>query len=253
MRGFTRSDAQILIYNFETKSSVDALEETVLPYLDLTICIEGEMHYFYNGNYIRLFSGDAILFPKGSTRKRLYSDKPCRYASFNITFSKKAECEIEGYIPKCVNPDIIYLLESVKKDFSSISSKKREKCLCAFFYIYCGLCESVTDIENPHVKAIKQFILDNLQSKLSLESIASHVHLAPQYICSVFKKQTGYTIMNFVKKQRIDLAKRLIITSGEPINKIAERCGFDDLCYFSHAFKKATGISAKQYRAGKRQ
>ena len=48
-------------------------------------------------------------------------------------------------------------------------------------------------------------------------------------------------------------AKRSIIATSDSISSIAEACGFNDYCYFSHAFKKITGVSANQYRKIKRQ
>lgn len=217
--------------------------------LDLTLCIEGEMHYIYNGEHITLHSGDGILIIPGSYRERLESDVPTLYASTNLVFNEKMEFEIEGYLPGVVNSSILYMLDLLKKDFVTVSPNREEKCLSAFSYIYNQVTETVCNDENPHVKAIKQFISDNLPSDLSLSKIAEHVHLAPQYVCSLFKKETGMTITQYSVNSRIDRAKMLISATNISIAKIAEGCGFSDYCYFSHTFKKITGVSARQYRA----
>ena len=217
--------------------------------LDLTLCIEGTMHYLYNGEHITLNAGDGILILPGSFRERFESDIPTLYASFNLAFDYDEQFEIEGHLPGVVNSNILYLLELFKKDFVTVSSKKDEKCLSIFNYIYNHIYETVRITEKPHIKAIKQYISDNLAGDLSLSLLSEHVHLAPQYICSLFKKETGMTITQFILKSRIDHAKMLISATNESILDIAEGCGFSDYCYFSHSFKKLTGVSARQYRA----
>ena len=223
------------------------------PVLDLTFCIEGEMHYNLNGESIILHSGDAILIPPGSIRERFETDIPTRYASVNLIFDHEIKPEMTGFLPACIDSNVLYLLDLFKKDFATVSERKNEKCLATFSYIYNYILENVCSTENPHVTAIKQYIFDNLSGDLSLEKIACHVHLAPQYICTLFKKQTDITITKFILEARIDLAKMLIVSTADPIFEIAESCGFTDYCYFSHTFKKLTGISAAGYRKAKRK
>ncbi len=248
MELLSTSGIKFLLFNYEKQSGVGRIAPSVLPYLDLTYCINGEMEYRINGEKVFLKSGDAILFPPGSTRERIQIEKPCLYASFNVRFDKKCEFEHSGHIKGCITPSTIYLLESFKKDFATVSANKKEKCLATFSYLYYELMEKLCDAENPHVHIIKQYISDNLSCPLTIEDIASRVHLAPQYVCSLFKKETGSTIIQYVINRRIDLAKRLLVTSDDPIYVIAEHCGFSDYNYFSHTFKKVTGVSAVSFR-----
>ncbi len=219
------------------------------PSLDLTFCIEGEMHYVYKGEHIILRAGDGIMMLPGLNRERYESNTPTRYASINLAFDYQEEFEVEGYLPGVVNSSVLYMLDILKNDYVTVSPNRNQKCLSAFSYIYNHILETVNNTENPHIKAIKQFVFDNLSGNLVLSKIAEHVHLAPQYVCTLFKKEMGMTVSQFVAKTRIDHAKMLMVSTNESIFKIAEACGFSDYCYFSHTFKKVTGISARQYRA----
>lgn len=245
--------ARIFYFNYGKREKVAPLNNDTTPliYLDLTICVEGEMHYIYNDEHITLYSGDGILMPPSSYRKRLETNSPAYYASFNILFDEDTEFEFDGYLPQCVDSGILYMLDRFKHDYNMVSGQKSQKCLSIFSYIYHRIFEKMCYKENPHVTGIKQYIFDHLGDSLTLEAIANHVHLAPQYACTVFKKETGTTITQFIISQRIDLAKRMIMTRNDPIGKIAEQCGFDDYCYFSHTFKRITGISAAEYRKAK--
>lgn len=225
------------------------LNDKPLTVLDLTFCMEGEMHYVYNGEHITLHPGDGILMVPGSYRERYETDIPTKYASINLFFEQEQKFEFDGYLHGVINSSILYILDLMKKDYATVSPNRDQKCLSAFSYIYNILCESISNDENVHVKAIKQYIADHLTEELSLDTLASHVHLAPQYICTLFKKETGITITQFILKARIDKAKMLIIGTNDPVFVIAEKCGFSDYCYFSHSFKKLTGISARQFRS----
>jgi len=225
------------------------LNERPLTVLDLTFCIEGEMHYIYNGDHIILHPDDGILMLPGSFRERYESDIPIRYASINLIFENEQVFDFDGYLPKVVNSDILFMLDLMKKDFATVSPCRKQKGLSSFSYIYNHIFDNLCNVENSHIRALKQYIADNLCNNITLSELANHVHLAPQYISLLFKKETGLTITQFILNRRIDKAKMMIITTNDPVQVIAEKSGFTDYCYFSHAFKKVTGISPRQFRS----
>ena len=217
-------------------------------YLDVTYCISGELVYYFNGEKIVLTSGDAIVFPPNCARKREAGSVPTHYVSFNVILPSDFKIKKCGLFKKCISSDTAYMIELFGKVWSSSTPEKIERCKGIFHYLYNELLDSLADKGNPHVNRIKQYIMDNLSSKMSIKEIADEVHLAPQYACTLFKKNTGMTIVEFVDRERIDLAKRLMLVSNSPIYEIAGRCGFSDYNYFSNIFKKIAGISAREYR-----
>ncbi len=244
-------NATFLRFPFYRRPHVIAIPEKRLPYLDLTFCLEGAMEYYYEGEKVVLGAGDAILYPPGSIRKRDFTDAPAYYASFNIQFPSHFEPSVRGHLPNCVHSNTIRMLEAFKKDFESVSAHKQEKCAAVFYYLYYQLIENVLNVENPHIKKVKQYIMSHLSEPLTLDAIAAAVHLAPHYLCTLFKKHTDITVIDFIIEQRIDLAKRLIITQDKPLFEISESCGFNNYNYFSKTFKKKAGISAEKYRKAK--
>ena len=231
-----------------TLGNVFEMPEKERGYMDLTFCIEGEMVYFKDGERIELHSGDAVLFPPNSLRSRLKGDIPTSYISFNIFPPDDFIPLIDGYLKDALCEEIAYSIDTFEKEWHVLTPHRQERCYAIFSYIYYHLTDSACDTEKPHVKKIKQYVMDNLSSSISLDDIANHVHLAPQYICTLFKANVGMTVTEFITDQRIDLAKRLIITGTAPLYEISEQCGFTDYNYFSHTFKKITGISAASFR-----
>ena len=241
-------DALFLNYSFEKRNSVPALKKSIIPYLDLTLCIEGKMDYIINGERVILESGDAIIFPPGSTRTRLFRDEKNYYASFNIQFSDEFKPQICGKVKKCIFPDTLTMLESFRQNFNALSLFKQEKCAGIFSYVFHQILEVAIDKENPYVKRAKQYINSNLHNNLTLDIISKEVHLEPHYLCALFKEHTGTTIMQYIIFHRIERAKHLIITQDEKIYRISEKCGFANYNHFSNTFKKTTGVTAAQYR-----
>ena len=197
-------------------------------------------------------SGDAILFPPGSFRERLYSDQPGYYASFNVLFPENTEFPFNGHIPGCVQASTIELLRIFKQDYTSASFCRDEKCKTILSYLLYQLEDIFLDKENPHIKSIKQYILNNISCHITLNDISKIVHLTPEYCSSLFKKNVGENIFTYILKHRTELAASLLLTTDMPLIEIAERCGFESYTYFSHTFKRIMGISARDYRQIKR-
>ena len=55
------------------------------------------------------------------------------------------------------------------------------------------------------------------------------------------------SVGQFITGERMKIAKHLLIGTTYTISEIAERCGFDNVYYFSNSFKQQTGMSPSEY------
>lgn len=69
----------------------------------------------------------------------------------------------------------------------------------------------------------------------------------------LFRSLTGYTPTQYVTKLRIGLACKLLADATLSVRDITERCGYDDMFYFSRVFRKECGVSPTGYRRGERR
>lgn len=99
---------------------------------------------------------------------------------------------------------------------------------------------------NNQVDSIIEYINDNIMNKISIDNLASNFYLSSSYICRIFKSTTGTTINKYITARRISIAKSLL-TDGESVNAVCEKCGFNDYSNFLKTFKKAVGVSPKKY------
>ena len=100
---------------------------------------------------------------------------------------------------------------------------------------------------NPVLTAVA-FMRDNLSAPLKLETIASRCNLSVSYFSGLFKKETGYSPIDYFNQLRIQSSCQFLSFTRLRINEIAQRIGIDDPYYFSRLFKKQMGISPLDYR-----
>ena len=80
------------------------------------------------------------------------------------------------------------------------------------------------------------------QQDLSVMIISEEIGVSPNYLSSLIKKTTGSSLVEILTKKRIEKAMELLQC------EITELCGYKDQYYFSHCFKKLTGVSPNKYR-----
>ena len=118
---------------------------------------------------------------------------------------------------------------------------------------YCMLVRkhSMKDYSPPVQKAIACIDAD-LAGDLSLSNLSAALNISGSYLSTLFKKEMGQTLTEFINRRRIDHAKHLLRATRLQIQTVAQHCGIMDVHYFSKVFRKHTGLSPKQYREGQK-
>lgn len=83
---------------------------------------------------------------------------------------------------------------------------------------------------------------------LSLSFFANMCHVTKSYLSTLFKKETGTNITDYIHNVRIRHALVLLNSTALPIHAVASSCGYTDINYFIKIFKRLNGTSPKQYR-----
>ncbi|MCF0143037.1 MAG: AraC family transcriptional regulator [Parasporobacterium sp.] len=98
------------------------------------------------------------------------------------------------------------------------------------------------------VYKVIEYIKANYRRHISLEEIAEKTYLSKTYLSSLFKKETGYSISEYINIVRVERSKALLMEESMSIIEIANLCGFEDQSYFTKVFKNIVGITPKKYR-----
>lgn len=88
----------------------------------------------------------------------------------------------------------------------------------------------------------------DLTADLSLKVQADCLNVNPSYLSTLFKKETGMTLTEYINRKRIENALLLLNSTDMQIQMIAQYCGITDVNYFTKTFKKIVGKTPKEYR-----
>jgi AraC-like DNA-binding protein len=86
------------------------------------------------------------------------------------------------------------------------------------------------------------------ESNLSLARLAQHAGLSPYHFLRIFKRLTGVTPHQYVRRVRIREAATLLLRGKAQVLDIALDCGFGDVSNFNHTFRAEFGVSPLAYR-----
>ena len=141
--------------------------------------------------------------------------------------------------------DYIYRLRGVQDKVSDKISELMKE----MFSSYCRLVSKhSTASYSPIVKKTVMLIDSDISAELSLATLAEAQGISGGYLATLFKKETGKTISEYIRDRRIEHAKYLLNTTHLQIQTVALHCGIMDVQYFSKIFKKQIGKTPKEYR-----
>ncbi|PWM74499.1 MAG: hypothetical protein DBX59_03680 [Bacillota bacterium] len=121
--------------------------------------------------------------------------------------------------------------------------------LCDMFeLLYLKTKKDPDDKNSLPLKKILTYINNNYAWNITLEEIARECHYSESYVRHVFKEKTDTTIGNYVTTLRVAKAKNMLKNTALSVSEIAADVGYSEPNYFTNVFRKATGVSPKQYR-----
>lgn len=93
-----------------------------------------------------------------------------------------------------------------------------------------------------------KYIMQNYQSKISVDFLAKLSNLSKYHFIRSFKQQNNETPYEFITRYRVNKAKQLLGSTTYSVEKIATQVGFNDVNTFIRAFSKLMGVTPHQYR-----
>jgi len=97
------------------------------------------------------------------------------------------------------------------------------------------------------------FIRENLADpQLSVPAIAEAVGISRSYFSRTFKKHAGVSTNQFITRERIEYAQRLLVSTQDTVESISIACGIRNTKYFFQLFRRQVGVTPAAYRAAHR-
>lgn len=219
----------------------------ISPYCELTLVLRGHLEYMVDGAQVALDEGDAVFIKKGQTRARKKHDTLCDYVSFN--FEMQDAIDLPTLIKSSVHSEELLLVAALDKMNSRYFPDNEEKighlvgCILA-------LMEDRIKMQNysPLTRSIMSHVNENYASRITLSDVAAMTYFSPIYCDTVFRREVGRSIIDYLIDKRIEEAKKLLIGNLHKLSEISALVGFNDYNYFARVFKKRTGYTPLSYR-----
>lgn len=120
-------------------------------------------------------------------------------------------------------------------------------CLDRLVSIYRAFLPDQVRTSSILVRKTIDYIARSYADRVSLEEIAATLKVTPEYVSHLFTREIGISFSDYVKKYRIDMAKKIMQTSHYKMYQVGEKVGYRDPKYFNKMFKEVTGLSPKEY------
>lgn len=102
--------------------------------------------------------------------------------------------------------------------------------------------------KNPHITKCKDYIFTHLHDKLTVQSIADYLGLNANYLSGLFRSCEKISLREFIRREKISLARNLLLYSQYSYSEIASYLGFSSQSHLGKWFKEATHMTLRQYR-----
>ncbi|WP_028547509.1 AraC family transcriptional regulator [Paenibacillus sp. UNC451MF] len=144
-------------------------------------------------------------------------------------------------------------LEEHRSDKGPSTSLKIQSSLFSIisYFIDHAIMDKSQEAANDSIRKLTETIeyIDTfLTRELTIEELSQNAHFHPNYFIRIFKRHLGMPPMRYIHERRLEKAKLLLGSTDLTVGEIAHKSGFNDVSYFSAAFKKSAGVSPSEYR-----
>lgn len=219
--------------------------------IEILYFISGNGSVRINGESFNACAGDIIVINSNAIHA-IYGNVSCAYHCLIIS---KEFCEQHSvhlpndlFCPKIQDQALIELFNQILNENREKSAYYKEQIMALVSLLLVRLCRfhqtcehALPTKKSDIVMQTLQYINENFSRALSIDELAQQLHLSKYYLCHVFKSVTGQSITEHLNAVRLNNARHLILSEGCTVNEAAQRTGFQNLSYFTRAYKNWFG------------
>lgn len=242
---------------------------------ELEYCVRGNVVYVVEGIRYEMEPGSLLLIAPAVPHKLfIHSEQPFEQHSIYVSYAGKnaaiealAKDSLPGFgmertssifYSKGVTADLLPMFEEISRCAASddkpifdLTPVFVQALFAKLKILACTQKPTMYSIgENRTMDTVKDYLIRNLASDLSLHDIAARFNLSKDYCNRLFRQNTGMSIMQFIKYNRILFARQLL-SEGVAPSEVAARVGFGDYSSFFRAYRAITDRTpSADYRIG---
>ncbi len=192
----------------------------------------------------------------------------CHAGLYEVVSPIKSDQGIIGYIQfgQVYNQDYTDLLQERMAEYCKVlDSEELQEALAALKPVSSDVIDAaamltqtcITYLLNKQIVLVDKsnfqdmllhYIEDNIRSEITISGLCNYFNISRTSFYELSSQCLDCSVMQYIKRVRLEKAKKLLQDSKLPITQISEQVGFLDYSYFMRVFKKEVGISCKEYR-----
>lgn len=217
----------------------------------IVYCLEGSINYESNRGYFKVSAGDLVFLPEGLSYCGKKNSKTNKF--YVINFKTDVPLLNSNFQPSIKPKSPNQTLKSFK-DAAALwnegTTESKLFCLSKIYGILAEYFSIINQKENssPIIRNVLSYISANLSDyTLSLQELSNQFNISTSQLRRYFHQGTGTSPIKYITKKRIELSQTYLQENNIQIQEIASLCGFSSDYYFSRVFKKATGLTPREY------
>ncbi len=237
---------------------------------ELVWLIQGSGLFRCEGQETRLSAGD-LLFIRPFDRHRFDIPDPCAHAAVHFDLSahapdvKLGDREKATYavqlsdappLPSRVelrrDDPICAWLDSIVERFAQDEPLAKAEASATLGQVLLAMLRRAGPQRDARFEKLAAFVNANLHKPIDAPAMAQATGLSQSQLRRLLRARLGLSPMDYLRRCRVDRARKLLTAQDAAIKEVAYRCGFSDPFHFSRAFRREDGLSPSQFRRAAR-
>lgn len=230
---------------------------------EVHIILCGSQDYKIGENTFTVSAGELLLISPYTQHIAVSESDDYKKCAISFSLAKDSSLNenfshISSHALAKASDELIYLLDilcaesSTPSAFSkSISELTSLECILLILRLVGAQDKDSSKsahIHDARVSIAKQFIQDNIQSNITIQTLASYCYIGAKQLSRIFYSEENCTIAEYIRIHKLEHIKNLLASDNYSIREISELMNFSSECYLNSFFKKYTGMTPGAYK-----
>lgn len=223
------------------------------PSHGLALHLSGRKKYVFEGNKILYTDKNDVIFMPENSNYTVESGAEERGNCYAVNFKISEKIKFEPFVLN-MGDSVTDKFKQAEKAFRLKSAGYEMRCKANLYSVICAMLakyekkyvpKRTEKIIEPAVKYIHE---NYISENISVEYLAEMCGVSTVYLRNIFQKCKNTTPIKYINNLKLERAKELLLSGYYSVPRISELSGFGNESYFCRYFKKATGMTATEYR-----